>query len=55
MAGEQTCEEGSTIAPLAIGPYNIVWKQILGKYKTLEFFVYFKVTTWWLHEREKHI
>jgi hypothetical protein len=25
MADEQTCEMGSTQAPLAIGPYNDVW------------------------------
>jgi hypothetical protein len=25
MADEQTCEVGSTLAPLAIGPYNDVW------------------------------
>jgi hypothetical protein len=32
MADEQTCEVGSTLAPLAIGPYNDVWLQIFRQY-----------------------
>jgi hypothetical protein len=41
MEDEQTYEVGSTIAPLAIGPYNDVWFQIFGKYNIFEkqFFV----------------
>jgi hypothetical protein len=41
MAGQQTCEVGSTLVPLAAEPYNDVWFLIFGKYKTLEreFFV----------------
>jgi hypothetical protein len=35
MADKQTCEVGSTLAPLAVGPYNDVWEEIIGKYKTL--------------------
>jgi hypothetical protein len=34
MADEQTCEVGSTQAPLAIVPHDDVWL-IFGKYKTL--------------------
>jgi hypothetical protein len=36
MAVEQICEVGSTLAPLAMGPYSDVWFWIFGKYKTLE-------------------
>jgi hypothetical protein len=25
MADEKTCEVGSTLVPLAVGPYNDVW------------------------------
>jgi hypothetical protein len=34
MADEQTCEVGSTLAPLAMGPYSDVWIEIFRKYKT---------------------
>jgi hypothetical protein len=35
MEDEETCEVGSTLAPLAIGPHNDEWKKIFGKYQTL--------------------
>jgi hypothetical protein len=34
MADAQTFEVGSTIVPLAVEPYNDVWLQISGKYRT---------------------
>jgi hypothetical protein len=57
MADEQICEEGSTIALLAIGPYDNVWLQISGKYKPLEkiVFVLRKTTTWRLYERKNDL
>jgi hypothetical protein len=36
MAGEQTFEVGSTLAPHGTGPYNDIWSELFGKYKILE-------------------
>jgi hypothetical protein len=33
---DETCEVGSTLAPLAIGLFSDIWLYIFGKYKTLE-------------------
>jgi hypothetical protein len=56
MADEQTCEVGSTLMTLAIGPYTYEWWKSFGKYKTLEnnsLYNVSKITTWRLHERKK--